>query len=164
MTKIRNAWAILIVAACLLAFSATAHSSEKIKGVVNAVYEDASFCQVTGKLLNKECVCPKDVDKKLKSVVVVQSKDASVMPQKDQKIIVKFKGAGKTTGQLLMTAENDLSKEDIEKIKGEGTVVLWKLGDKGPVMVIETKDVLKPSKDAAAKMILKKKTPKVEGC
>ncbi len=164
MAKVRNAWAIFIVATCLLVFSATAHSSEKVKGVVKAVYEDVSFCQTIGEVLGKKDVCPKDTDKKLKSVVIVSSNDASVMPQKDQKIIVKFKGAGKSTGQLLATVEDGFKKEDVEKIKGNGTVILWKMGEKGPVMVIEAKEVLSPSKDTDAKIILKRKTPRVEGC
>ena len=162
--QLRNAWAIFIAITCMLAFAASAHSSQKIKGKVSSAYENGSFCKVVGDLTKKQDVCPKDKDKQVASIVVVQAEESSITPDKGQKVIIKIKGMGKTTGKVVMLIDDKTSLEDVEKIGDNGSVILWKCGDNGNVMVIETKEVLKPEKDNDVKMILKKKAPKVEGC
>ncbi len=165
-----NRIAILLMEAFLIVFllAPGANAAEKLKGKVAGIYKAQSTCKVAVGLLNikkdSQSLCEKDAENKAGSILVVQGQDSKFAPENGQTVIFKIKGAGKTTGTMLMVLKDRLTKDDIGKMSGKGSLVFWRNGEKGQVYVIKTEKKVEPARDTIVKMILKKKAPRVEGC
>ncbi len=154
----------LVLVLSLVFLASAADASQKVKGTVTAVIKDGSVCQVASGLMSREKVCPKGVDEKVESVIMVDSKACDIKPEKDQTVILKIKGIGKTTGEIIAVVKDELTKDDLSKVSQKGSLLLWKNGDTGQIFLIKSKKPVTPEKGAQIKMILKKKVTRVEGC
>ncbi|NPA94562.1 MAG: hypothetical protein GXO58_03950 [Thermodesulfobacteria bacterium] len=148
----------------LVFMASAASASQKVKGTVTALFKDGSVCQVASGMMARDKVCPEGVDKKVESAIMVDGNDCNIKPEKDQTVILKIKGLGKTTGEIIAVVKDELTNDDLEKVSEKGSLILWKNGNTGEIFLIKTKKPVTPEKGAQIKMILKKKVTRVEGC
>ncbi len=138
-------------------------ASEKVKGDVNATFQNESLCKVATTLTGKSSVCKKDADKKVASIIAVSLEKETKGLKKDQTVIIKIKGCGKSTGKIVAVADGNVTSEETGAVKEDAPLMVLKNGKSGLVF-IEMSKPIKAENGAHVKIILKKSAPKVEGC